>query len=140
METTLSSAAGLMSNTGIGFGEVSEGDFSCYSAPLKLYMSLLMVVGRLELFTVFLLSFLLFGTPTDPIPVDQIMSKFISLSSILTDLTLISILSPENRFSPVSFRIPCVPRDHIRNNHRKAERALSCPQRYFQVVRICRNL
>jgi len=63
METTLSSAAGLMSNTGVGFGEVSEGNFSCYSAPLKLYMSLLMVVGRLELFTVFLLFVPSFWNP-----------------------------------------------------------------------------
>ncbi|WP_415929284.1 TrkH family potassium uptake protein [Zhenpiania hominis] len=56
LETTISTAASLLSNTGMAFGEVgSMGDYSIYSAPLKLYLSLLMIIGRLELFTIVIL-------------------------------------------------------------------------------------
>lgn len=63
METTLGSVAALMSNTGTGFGDVSGGNFSMYSAPLKIYMSLLMMTGRLELFAVLLLFIPSFWNP-----------------------------------------------------------------------------
>lgn len=56
METTISTAAAMLSNTGIAFGEVgSLGNYSMYCAPLKLYLSLLMIIGRLELFTIVIL-------------------------------------------------------------------------------------
>lgn len=56
METTVSSAVSILSNAGMGFGEVgAAGNYSLYSAPLKLYLSFVMIVGRLELFTVIIL-------------------------------------------------------------------------------------
>lgn len=56
METTISTAAAMMSNTGIAFGEIGNlGNYSVYCTPLKLYLSLLMIMGRLELFTIVIL-------------------------------------------------------------------------------------
>lgn len=56
IETTIATAASIMSNTGMSFGEVGAlADYSMYSGPLKLYLSLLMIIGRLELFTIVIL-------------------------------------------------------------------------------------
>jgi len=56
MTTTISTAAGALSNTGLGFGSLgSTGNMGAFSDLLKLYICLLMIVGRLELFTVILL-------------------------------------------------------------------------------------
>lgn len=56
MESTISSAAAMLSNTGIAFGKVGAmGNYAMYSGGLKLYLSLLMIVGRLELFTIVIL-------------------------------------------------------------------------------------
>lgn len=55
-ETTLSAAAALLSNTGFGFGELVYGNFDVFSNPLlKGFMCIIMLVGRLELFSIFLL-------------------------------------------------------------------------------------
>lgn len=56
MKTTLSTSLAMLSNIGIGFGEgVCTGNYSMFSAPLKAFMSLLMVIGRLELFPIIVL-------------------------------------------------------------------------------------
>lgn len=56
LETTVSTAAAMLSNTGIAFGQVgAAGNYFMYSDALKLYLSLLMIVGRLELFTIVIL-------------------------------------------------------------------------------------
>lgn len=56
LETIISTAAAMLSNTGIAFGEVGpSGNYGLYSDGLKLYLSLLMIVGRLELFTIVVL-------------------------------------------------------------------------------------
>lgn len=55
-ETTISTSAAMISNTGIAFGDVGAlGNYSMYSGGLKLYLSLLMIIGRLELFTIVIL-------------------------------------------------------------------------------------
>ncbi len=56
LETTISTALAMLSNTGIAFGEIgASGNYALFSDPLKLYLSLLMIVGRLELFTIIVL-------------------------------------------------------------------------------------
>ena len=56
LTTTLSTAAGILSNTGLAFGELGPtNDYSIFSQPVRLFSSLMMVVGRLELYTVLLL-------------------------------------------------------------------------------------
>ncbi len=56
LETTISTAAAMLSNTGIAFGQVgAAGNYAAYSGGLKLYLSLLMIIGRLELFTIVIL-------------------------------------------------------------------------------------
>ena len=50
METTLTAPIALFSNTGIGFGLVSGGDFSFMSPLIRLYGGILMMLGRLEIF------------------------------------------------------------------------------------------
>ncbi|MGL4485184.1 MAG: TrkH family potassium uptake protein [Anaerovoracaceae bacterium] len=57
METTLSSAASLLSTTGNAFGEVgASGNFACFTNPfLRLYMSILMILGRFEILLVLLI-------------------------------------------------------------------------------------
>lgn len=55
-ETTLSGAAALLSNTGFGFGELVYGNFDVFTNPiLKGFMCMIMLIGRLELFSIFLL-------------------------------------------------------------------------------------
>lgn len=56
MEATITTAIGVFTNTGIAFGGPgATGDFSMFSDFTLLYMSLLMIVGRLEMFTVIIL-------------------------------------------------------------------------------------
>ena len=56
METSFTSALCMLSNTGASFGYgASMGNFSFYHPALKLYLSALMIVGRLELFTIIVL-------------------------------------------------------------------------------------
>ncbi|MCL1982917.1 MAG: TrkH family potassium uptake protein [Clostridiales bacterium] len=52
--TTISTSASMLGNIGCNLGSAGVGacDYSLFSAPLKLYLSLLMIVGRLELFTI----------------------------------------------------------------------------------------
>ena len=66
METTLSATASLMSSTGIGFGEIGgTGNYSIFTSQcLRLFMTILMIAGRLELYTVFLLFMPSFWNPT----------------------------------------------------------------------------
>ncbi len=55
-ETTLTTAAGILSNSGIGMGMFgTEGNLSMFNSGSQLFMSLLMLVGRLELFTLLFL-------------------------------------------------------------------------------------
>lgn len=51
MLTTISSATAMLSNVGIGFGIVADGDFSVYARPLRMVLCFLMLCGRLEIFT-----------------------------------------------------------------------------------------
>jgi trk system potassium uptake protein TrkH len=54
--TTVSAAAAAVSNTGIGFGSVAAGEpFIVFSPFSRLFLSLLMIAGRLELFTIIIL-------------------------------------------------------------------------------------
>ncbi len=63
-ETTLTTAAGIMSNSGIGMGMFgTEGNLSMFSSGSQLFMSLLMLIGRLELFTLLFLLVPSFWNP-----------------------------------------------------------------------------
>ncbi|MCL1810209.1 MAG: TrkH family potassium uptake protein [Clostridiales bacterium] len=55
--TTVSTSASMLGNIGCNLGTAGAGpsDYSLFSGPLKLYMSLLMIVGRLELFAIIVL-------------------------------------------------------------------------------------
>ena len=56
MEATLSSSLAMLSNTGLAFGEIAEaGNYSMFAWPLKLVMALLMIIGRLELYSIIIL-------------------------------------------------------------------------------------
>lgn len=56
METTLTTAIAMLSNTGTAVTHAgTTGDFSMYHPGLKLYLCALMFTGRLELFTVIIL-------------------------------------------------------------------------------------
>ena len=56
LETTISAALAMLSNTGTAFGETAAaGNYSMFHPVLKLYLSALMIVGRLELFPVIVL-------------------------------------------------------------------------------------
>lgn len=51
LNTTLSSSISMLSNVGVGLDKVSGGDFSIYSPPMRFVLCILMLAGRLELFT-----------------------------------------------------------------------------------------
>ena len=54
--TTLTTSISVLSNTGIAFGELGPAaNFSIYSSPMRLFLSFMMIVGRLELFTVLII-------------------------------------------------------------------------------------
>ncbi|MEE0771564.1 MAG: TrkH family potassium uptake protein [Anaerovoracaceae bacterium] len=56
METTITATLAMMSNTGASFGEAASlGNFSMFHPVFKLYLSGLMIIGRLELFTIIIL-------------------------------------------------------------------------------------
>lgn len=56
LETSLTSSLGLLSNTGAAFGEAASlGHFSFFHPAIKLWLGFLMIVGRLELFTIIIL-------------------------------------------------------------------------------------
>ncbi len=56
MESTMAAALAMLSNTGAGFGiTASIGNYSVFHPLLKLYLSALMIIGRLELFTIIVL-------------------------------------------------------------------------------------
>ena len=64
METALSSSISMLSNTGTGFGAVGYGmTFDIFSDGNLLFLSFLMITGRLELFTVIMLFFPSFWRP-----------------------------------------------------------------------------
>ncbi len=63
-ETTLTTAAGILSNSGIGMGMFGiEGNLSMFNSASQIFMSLLMLVGRLELFTLLFLFVPSFWNP-----------------------------------------------------------------------------
>lgn len=56
METSFTSTICMLSNTGASFGYgASMGNFSFFHPGLKIYLSALMIIGRLELFTIIIL-------------------------------------------------------------------------------------
>lgn len=56
METSFTSTICMLSNTGASFGySAAIGNFSFFHPVLKLYLSTLMIIGRLELFTIIIL-------------------------------------------------------------------------------------
>lgn len=56
LNTTFSAVLACLNNTGLGLGLVGPtGSFHVFSDPIKLYLSFLMIVGRLELFTILML-------------------------------------------------------------------------------------
>ncbi len=66
LETSLTSSLGLLSNTGAAFGEAASlGHFSFFHPAIKLWLGFLMIVGRLELFTIIILFTRNFWVKTD---------------------------------------------------------------------------
>lgn len=56
LESTITISISVLSNTGVTFeGPTALGDFSAFHPLLKLYISSMMIMGRLELFTVIVL-------------------------------------------------------------------------------------
>jgi trk system potassium uptake protein TrkH len=54
--TTLSATVSSLSNTGLGMGLLGpSGNYEIFSLPTRLYMAVLMIAGRLELFTIIIL-------------------------------------------------------------------------------------
>lgn len=62
--TTISASASTLSNIGAGFGEMGvSGDFSMFSGFSKLFLSLEMLIGRLEIYTILILFTPTFWNP-----------------------------------------------------------------------------
>lgn len=55
METTLSAPISLLTSTGVGFGRLWGADYSIFSPVGRLFCAFVMMVGRLELYTILLL-------------------------------------------------------------------------------------
>ncbi|HML36952.1 MAG TPA: TrkH family potassium uptake protein [Bacillota bacterium] len=54
--TTISAAVSSLSNTGLGMGLLGpNGNYEIFSLPTRLYLAVLMIAGRLELFTIIML-------------------------------------------------------------------------------------
>lgn len=54
--TTISAAVSSLSNTGMGLGELGPtSNYSIFSMPTRLYLAVVMIAGRLELFTIIML-------------------------------------------------------------------------------------
>lgn len=63
METTLSAPIALLTNCGVGFGKVSNAGYGIFSEPGKLFCSLLMILGRLEMYALLILFSRSFWAP-----------------------------------------------------------------------------
>lgn len=64
LETCMGAVGSLISTTGASFGDIgASGNFSIFSGPMKLFMCLLMLIGRLEMYTVFLIFLPSFWNP-----------------------------------------------------------------------------
>ncbi len=55
METTFSAVLGCLTNNGTGFGNITGGNYSIFSSFGKLYASVLMLAGRLEIYAIIIL-------------------------------------------------------------------------------------
>lgn len=56
IDSTVTAALAMLSNTGTAFGETATaGNYAMFHPVLKLFMSCLMIIGRLELFTIIIL-------------------------------------------------------------------------------------
>ncbi|MDR2132088.1 MAG: TrkH family potassium uptake protein, partial [Clostridiales Family XIII bacterium] len=56
MTTAFSAVATMLSNVGVGFGELDyTANYAIFSRPARLFLSFLMIVGRLEFFTILIL-------------------------------------------------------------------------------------
>lgn len=55
METTLTAPISLFTNVGAGFGKIVNADYRIFSAPGKLVCSVIMLLGRLELYAILIL-------------------------------------------------------------------------------------
>lgn len=55
--TTISSSVAMITNSGVGFGEIASGCYAIYDRPLRLVLCFLMFAGRLDIFT-FIIIFL----------------------------------------------------------------------------------
>ncbi len=56
METTFTTTLSMLSNTGLAFSETTLiNNFAAFNPLLKLFLSALMIIGRLELFTILIL-------------------------------------------------------------------------------------
>jgi trk system potassium uptake protein TrkH len=56
LPTTFSAVATMLSNLGVGFGELDHtANYLIFSRPARLFLSFLMIAGRLEFFTVLIL-------------------------------------------------------------------------------------
>ncbi len=65
LKTTVSSAISMLSGTGIAFGSIgATGNFSVFCGPLRLVLCALMLLGRLELFTIIMIFTPSFWNPT----------------------------------------------------------------------------
>ena len=64
METAIGTVIGTLSNTGTIYGSgLGDLGFNYFSDPMKLYLSLMMIMGRLELFTILILFTRSFWNP-----------------------------------------------------------------------------
>ena len=55
LETSFAASVACLTNIGTGFGMMHSGDFSIYSDPIRIFATIEMIAGRLELFGVFVL-------------------------------------------------------------------------------------
>lgn len=55
LETTFSAAMACLTNNGTGFGRMTGSDFSIFSLPVRLYLIVLMLCGRLEIYGILIL-------------------------------------------------------------------------------------
>ena len=55
METTLTAPMALFTNTGVGFGRVTDAYYGWLSEFNKIYASLLMLAGRLEMYAILII-------------------------------------------------------------------------------------
>ena len=63
METTLTAPIAMLTNCGIGFGQLGELGFRMFSVPGRLFSALLMLVGRLEMFALLIVFSRSFWNP-----------------------------------------------------------------------------